>query len=230
MLKITKILKTVTFLAGMLGLIKCSSLLKMSFIIGTWPTIGKMVSLFSLTGATIPLSGLLGGFSGAGSIFICGLLLRVLKGGFFSAHTLAFHVPGFAASVYWTTESIVFRVGLPLACIVSFILHPDGIVVAPYALFWLIPIGLFFVKQKNIFLHALSSTFIAHAVGSVIWIYTVPMPPSLWYSAMLLVPFERIVLASTTVLLYHVITITHRFVSRFIQEKWNASSCMHHGR
>ncbi len=40
--------------------------------------------------------------------------------------------------------------------------------------------------------HALASTFIAHAVGSVIWLYTVPMVASAWLALIPIVACERL--------------------------------------
>ncbi len=57
--------------------------------------------------------------------------------------------------------------------------------------------------SKNIFLHSLTSTFIAHAVGSVIWLYATPMTPEFWYALIPVVAVERLVIASGMTLAYY---------------------------
>ena len=77
---------------------------------------------------------------------------------------------------------------VPVLCMALFGLHPVGSQAFAYTLYWLIPVTLYimsslvnvlprFQQFTPIFLQALSSTFIAHAVGSVIWLYTVGMTP-----------------------------------------------------
>jgi len=80
----------------------------------------------------------------------------------------------YVASLYWSTRHYSIRLLLPIVCMGLFIIHPVGAQAFAYSLYWLIPVVLFFVPQRFLFLQALGSTFIAHAVGSVIWLYTVP--------------------------------------------------------
>jgi len=117
-----------------------------------------------------------------------------------SAHYLAYHIPGFCAALYWSSRSAVIGVLLPLVCIGLFLLNPIGLMSAPYVLFWLIPIVLYWQKD-TIFYVALSSTFIAHAVGSVIWLYTVPTTSALWLSLIPIVIIERLAFASGMLLI-----------------------------
>jgi hypothetical protein len=51
----------------------------------------------------------------------------------------------------------------------------------------------------------LGSTFIAHAVGSTIWIYTVPMTAQMWLGLMPLVAIERLCFATGMVVSYHAV-------------------------
>ena len=58
---------------------------------------------------------------------------------------------------------------------ILFIAHPVGAAAAPYAFYWFIPIFIAMMRNRTLWHDALASTFTAHAVGSVIWLYTVPM-------------------------------------------------------
>lgn len=111
------------------------------------------------------------------------------------------------AALYWTTRSALLRVALPLACIAAFIVHPVGAQAWPYSLYWLVPVVLYFVNKKHIFFEALGSTFIAHAVGSVIWIYAAPMTPEAWLTLIPVVAIERLTFASGMVIVHRVINV-----------------------
>ena len=87
----------------------------------------------------------------------------------------------------------------PITCMALFIMHPTGGQAYAYSLYWLIPITLFFVQyisKKNTFLIALQSTFIAHATGSIMVLYTTNLTATQWLSLIPLVAIERLVMAS----------------------------------
>ena len=69
-------------------------------------------------------------------------------------------------------------------------------------------------EYRRVFLTSLSSTFIAHAVGSVIWIYADPATPEFWYALIPLVAVERLVMASGMTLAYYGITYSINFLRR----------------
>lgn len=229
MVYITKILKAFCIAFGIVALSKLISLVKISYIVGTIPGICQIAAYFSFTGAIIPLAGMFGGATGSCGVLFLKLLLRMSTTGFHSLRLLAYHLPGFGASLYWPIDSFLFRVGVPIGCIITFLLHPVGWYAAPYVLFWLIPIGIFFLPRKNLFLHALASTFIAHAIGSVIWIYTGEMPVEYWYYVMLRVPFERCMMAAAMVGMYKAISILYAWIEKRIQVD-GQTSCLHNGR
>jgi len=179
-------------------LIKVSSMLKFSFIFGS-----KFACLSGST-VTMPLSGAFAGGVASFAIFAISLVVRYLVFGISSLHVLAFYVPGLFSACYFSYKNIFFRLIVPIVCIILFIVHPTGLHAFAYALFWLIPVAIYFVRSKNIFLDALASTFIAHAVGSVIWIYTVDMSAYAYYSLMPIVLFERLAIACGIFVLYTV--------------------------
>lgn len=165
------------------------------------PIVGSYFSFFSLSDVLMPLSGNFG-FGFAGLLLALRFLVRVVFVGA-PLTALVYHVPGMCASAYWATENKLICLVIPAACMMAFFMNPIGLQVAPYALYWLIPMGLFFVKRKTVFLHALASTFIAHAVGSVIWLYLHPMPAEVWWSLIPIVPIERIAFAGGMTMAYY---------------------------
>ncbi len=180
--------------------IKLSSLAKASFIVGSY------MAFFSMTNVMAPLSG---AFCGTvGSSFVCAirLLVSYLVYGLPSLHLLSNYIPGLFAAWCWSTRSVCIHVGVPVLCMILFMFHPVGMHAFVYALFWLIPIALFFVPQKNIFLQAVASTFVAHAVGSVIWLYTVPMEATTWLGLMPIVIIERLLFATGMVVMHRAIS------------------------
>jgi hypothetical protein len=69
---------------------------------------------------------------------------------------------------------------------------------------------LYFVPQKNIFFTSLGSTFTAHAVGSVIWLYTIPMTAGMWLALIPIVALERLCFATGMVTVVGVVTAAQR--------------------
>ena len=171
---------------------------KLSFIFGS-----KFAFLSGST-TTMPLSGAFAGGTVSFIIFVLSLAIRYVTFGFSSLHVLAFYVPGLFSAFYFSYKNIFFRLMIPILCIVLFIAHPTGLQAFAYSLFWLIPVGIYFMRLKNVFLDALASTLIAHAVGSVIWIYTVDMSAHAYYSLMPVVFFERLTIACGIFVLYKV--------------------------
>ena len=100
-------------------------------------------------------------------------------------------------------RSILMLIGYPTLCMLLFILHPVGGTAATYSLYWLVPSACYVAHLygfNSVLLAALGSTFIAHATGSVMWLYLRPTTPELWISLIPLVFVERFVfaLAATT--------------------------------
>lgn len=170
---------------------KLLSFIKMSFAIGTFWT------AFSLRTMLTPLVGAFGGMMGIGMLCASSVAHALF---FKKALTLSFlaysGIPTLLASLYWATESRAIRAVIPAVCLLLFVAHPQGMLAAPYALFWLIPIVIAYQSNHSIFLISLGSTFTAHAAGSVLWLYSTGMQASYWYSLLPLVPAERLLLAT----------------------------------
>jgi|ERR1700733_950176 len=174
---------------------------KFSFIVGSTH------AFFSLAGAITPLSGELMGNGGSIAFFLLNFMLYSIFKGSFAWHYFAYFVPGLFAAFYWNNTSKVVRI-LPAAlCMILFITHPIGSAAALYSLFWLIPMAIAMRHQQSDFLRALGSTFTAHAVGSVIWLYTLNMGAHQWLMLMPVVMIERVLLAISTVGVYRVLCL-----------------------
>lgn len=177
--------------------IKLAALFKVSFIIGTY------TGFFSGTSIALPLLGSCLGMMGISAAVLTSLMGQGITMGIPSAHYLAYYIPGLFSSACWAHPSnSIIRLWVPLTCMVLFVIHPVGMGAFPYALYWLIPIALYLKQSSSLFAQALSSTFIAHAVGSVIWLYALPMSSAAWLALIPIVAVERLCFAVGMVVVY----------------------------
>lgn len=178
--------------------IKIASFIKISYIIGSH------AAFFSASSIALPL---MGSFSRIPAITMScafGFMIRLALGASVLP-MLAYWVPGLCAALYWQMPSKIYRAGLPLLCMALFLVHPVGIAAAPYAFYWFIPFVIAFIKSENIWTHALASTFTAHAIGSVIWLYTMPITAAMWLALIPIVACERMLYAAGIVVGHAVI-------------------------
>ncbi len=111
-----------------------------------------------------------------------------------------------------TYTDVCLRVALPLLSMMLFVLHPVGSKAAVYSLYWLVPVALYatFALKPSLKAHrslsllasALSATFVAHAVGSIMWLYNFGFTAEYWLGLVPIVPIERMLFASTIALSY----------------------------
>lgn len=165
--------------------IKISSILKTSYIVGSH------AAFFSASSIAMPLMGAWSSIPTVLITFSFGFLIRLALGASFLP-MFSYWIPGFCAALYWQLPSKIYRIGLPLVCMILFLAHPVGLAAAPYAFYWFIPMALAFMRNRSLWLDALASTFTAHAVGSVIWLYALPMTPAIWLSLIPIVACERL--------------------------------------
>lgn len=154
--------------------------------------------------AVLPLMGALFGAVGSYLLVIrsCLFLVTMAVG---LKTQLFFGLPTLFSSLYWSTESVLLRVGVPLLCMILFVVHPVGFYAAPYTLFWLIPISAHF-KRDNSLVTSMASTFTAHAVGSVMHLYMIgTLSSSAWLALMPIVILERLALGFGMYVAYKVI-------------------------
>jgi hypothetical protein len=194
--------------AGFAGLIGLSSLVKFSWMVGSH------ISFFSGINIMAPLSGAFGGVFGSIASFALRTLIHFFLFGVLSVKCLTLGIPNFFASLYWGTTHWLIRVGLPLTCMMLFWAHPVGLAAGAYALYWLVPVAVHCLARKHVFFEALGSTFVAHAVGSVIWLYVMPMTSGVWLALIPVVAIERLLFATGMVIAHYGITFAARSVNR----------------
>lgn len=152
---------------------------------------------FSLRHAITPLLGIWGGacsvcilFLGKGLIHACTAISSRLL--------LTWHLPTLTGALYFSLlgkNKFYTRLAAALpafVCMTLFWLHPVGQLAVFYPLYWIIPVLVALIDQKNFFLQALGSTFTAHAVGSVFWLYGgLLATPAAWTALIPVVALER---------------------------------------
>jgi len=95
-------------------------------------------------------------------------------------------------AVYYFSRKRRWQVSaaIPILCMGLFWLNPVGRSAWPFALFWTIPM-LALLFKRSLLWKSFGATFTAHAVGSTIWLYTIPMPAAAWIALMPQVMYER---------------------------------------
>lgn len=148
---------------------------------------------FTLFDFFAPIAGaFLGGFAGIISVLIMQTANWLLHGASVEVASLIRLFPMLFA-VWYFSPSAKSRssIILPLLCLVMFLAHPIGRLALPYPLYWLIPVVVYFFKEKSLLAKALGATFTAHAVGSVAWLYAFNLPKEVWLSLIPQVALER---------------------------------------
>ncbi len=176
---------------------------------------------FSWITFILPLAGAF--FSLPVSMFLisCIFILKVFLG----LGALTMGIPTMVAALVWSEKiqenrlfNFALNVLLPVLCIILFVSHPVASKAFAYSFYWFIPVVIYFSKAPSTFQTALSSTFLAHAVGSIIWLYSVPMTYEKWITLIPVVAAERLIMACVITLVFHIIKsslkIRHR-VSNF---------------
>ena len=86
-----------------------------------------------------------------------------------------------------------------MVCVALFVLHPVGCQAYAYSFYWFVPPVVLLLSKScgdnfDPFATAFTSTFLAHALGSLICLYTMPTSPLLWYLLIPVVAKERLLL------------------------------------
>ncbi len=179
---------------------------KVSFIVGS------KAAFFSLSQCLTPLVGRYGSTQGSLIYFLTRTLLKILLTGTLSFLILLYHIPSFFQSLYFSLitpysnrpASFLAKLGfslLCLMCMIDFTTHEVGKHAFYYSFLWIFPAAMPFIRTNNFFLHALASTFVAHAVGSIMALHINPMIPEVWMALIPLVCIERLLFAVGTVIL-----------------------------
>jgi hypothetical protein len=104
--------------------------------------------------------------------------------------TIIRFLPMVLAATYFGIKTKKTAVIFPI-CIILFLLNPVGRQAWMYPLIWLIPFFATLGGKKRLILNSLGATFTAHAVGSVIFLYTFSLPSAVWISLIPVVFVER---------------------------------------
>lgn len=188
--------------------------------ISLWFIIGSFHLFFSGTTFFGSLSGLYISPSLLALWFIPSLVHSMYYKFTFSLQLLSvYHISTQLAAWYWHILELkeaeargnkyqYICAGIPLVCMALFMWHPVGWQAAPYSFYWLIPAFIVALPVRNRWLVALGSTLTAHAVGSVLWIWTHPgMLSSLWLGLIPVVAYERFMLATGMWVMSHILDV-----------------------
>ncbi|MBN2330460.1 MAG: hypothetical protein JXC85_01470 [Candidatus Aenigmarchaeota archaeon] len=102
---------------------------------------------------------------------------------------------------------------IPAACIVLFLLHPIGLQVWYFSLFWLVPMAIISFKDRidnalrhpvaRTYSYSLGTAFVDHSVGSVVYLWFLAIPAEFWIAAIPLVVIERLLIALGITFSFH---------------------------
>jgi len=160
-------------------------------------------SHFTLFDFFAPIAG--GFLAGAGvvSVFMMQFLNWLIQGAHFEAAALIRLFPMLFAVWYFSSAAKSrWIILLPALCIIIFIVHPIGRQAFLYSFYWFIPIILFFFKEKSLLAKSLGATFMAHAAGSVAWLYSFNLPKEVWLALIPQVALERGLFALGIAIIY----------------------------
>ncbi|MFA5077654.1 MAG: hypothetical protein WC488_04470 [Candidatus Micrarchaeia archaeon] len=192
--------KRLAFLGAFMLLSLALYQVKFSDILGVK---SQSFTLFQLIG---PISaGVLGSALGVVSVFAVEILNFTIGGKPLDLITFVRFFPMVFAALYFGSRGkFTDRLAaIPAAaCMLLFWMHPIGGQAWYYALYWLIPIGAVFYKE-NILARSLGSTFTAHAIGSVAFLYAFSLPAEVWIALIPVVAVERLTFASGITLFHY---------------------------
>ncbi|MBX9831072.1 hypothetical protein K2X40_03875 [Candidatus Babeliales bacterium] len=220
-MKNSKVKNTSLILFGILALV--------SFFVPISPILGSFK--FTLTGVStvFPLIGGLASLPYAALFIMTYGLFRALTA--ISITTTG--IPLFFATMNWNIQTqaltnksrtinlarLFLQVVVPMICMALFVAHPVGRQAFVYSWFWLVPVALYTLEKLNIrgvFFTALSSTFIAHGIGTALWIYMVPMTAEQWIALIPVTLAERLVMAAASTLFFVLIKSMSAYLSSLV--------------
>lgn len=190
--------------------------------IDVMPLFGAHQKSISLASVFMPLTGLCAGWVTPVITLVRSLFSFATTGSYWS---FFLYVPSLFAAFAWRSRSFFFHVITPLTCMVLFIMHPQGAGAPLYTLYWLIPVGIWLSGSRLLLSRALASTFVAHAVGSVVWLNAYNIPSATWITLIPVVLFERLLFALALVSVYNtahkVLSSLQSYTGGRILKGWN---------
>ncbi|MDD5178603.1 MAG: hypothetical protein PHT54_04995 [Candidatus Nanoarchaeia archaeon] len=157
-------------------------------------------------------SSFLGSVFGIIVVLSAELLDFLIVGKAFTIINLLRLTPMLFAAYYFGTRKKTISIFIPTLAILLFILHPIGKQAWVYSLFWLVPIAIKLIPNKSLFLKSLGATLTAHCIGTIAWIYTVPMTADQWIALIPTTAYERFLFALGISASYLVINTVLDFV------------------
>ena len=151
---------------------------------------------FMVYDAFAPIAGaFIGSLPGVVAVFLMQFVNFLAHGAVVEdAGTIIRFLPMLFAALYFARKG-KFNLVIPILAIIAFVIHPIGRSVWYFALFWLIPIVAYFLRDRFLLARALGATFTAHAVGGALWIWVFALPAPVWISLIPVVAMERIFFA-----------------------------------
>ncbi|VVB58385.1 Uncharacterised protein [Candidatus Anstonella stagnisolia] len=184
-------LNTVLLLVGFVLLVAIADNINISALYGAN---NQYFTLFQLFAPTV--GGFLGPLLGAGVVLVAELFSFIFNAKEFTLLNVLRLAPMLFATAYFALYAKKAKLGalVPLACVALFVLNPIGAQAWQYSLFWFIPLAAM-LMPNNLLLRSYGATFTAHAVGGIIWLYTIPTTPAFWLALIPIVIIERTVFA-----------------------------------
>lgn len=179
--------KKLVFLGLFIALALTASQVNYASVIGAE---GAQFTFFEFIG---PIGGqLFSPMLGALAVVLVKAAGSLLNGAAFDFMTLARLLPAAAGAYYYGTRRKAV-LAVPLIAIALFLLHPEGAAAWAYSLFWLVP----FIAMRfdTPLARAFGSTFTAHAVGSVVFLYAFNIPAATWWMLIPVTLAERTLFA-----------------------------------
>jgi len=189
----------------------------LSKIAGAWKVsvvVGSTATFFSLANCITPLAGAFGGISGALSASLCLLAIKCVLGSFTLKSLLVYHLPTLCASLALAKSTRLVRVGLFALSILLFSLHHVGSQALIYSALWILPMLAELLIERFYLARAFSATMVAHAVGSLAFLYIQPMTPGFWIALTPLALVERVIFALGITAVYQTVQICSRLFVR----------------
>ena len=195
--------------------------------------IGNRINFSALVGANNqyftffqffgPIAGsFLGSIFGVIAVLFAELADFLLVGKAFTLINVIRLTPMLFAAYYFGTKKKSLSIIIPLIAIAAFVLHPVGRQAWFYSLFWTIPIIVKVLPKKyssNVLLKSLGATFTAHSIGTIAWIWTIPMTAEQWIMLIPVTTYERLLFAAGIAGSYVLInTVLDKLTEKF---RWN---------
>lgn len=156
-------------------------------------------SLFDFYG---PIAGaFIGSIAGLVTVLAMQVVNWAIYGFAVDLGTLIRFLPMLLAVIYFARKT-KWILAVPIIAMLAFWAHPEGRVAWYYALYWLIPIAMYFVYNKSLLARALGTTFTAHCTGSVLFLYAFNLKSEVWLSLIPVVWKERVLMALGIALIF----------------------------